>query len=126
MYSLGIVAGLILVFFGIVFVAPGFVEILPYSYGRWGFRVVSLGVEQIGAIALSGIGVNLGLAVLFKLLSLNWPLFGIFYKINALIAFFNLLPAPPLDGSKIISWSAGVWVFLFIISLLMIADIFVF
>lgn len=38
--------------------------------------------------------------------------------VNAWIAFFNLLPVPPLDGSKVIKWSPITWTLLFIISIL--------
>ncbi|MCD6434530.1 MAG: site-2 protease family protein, partial [Candidatus Diapherotrites archaeon] len=29
--------------------------------------------------------------------------------INFFLAFFNLLPVPPLDGSKVIVWNKFVW-----------------
>ncbi len=32
------------------------------------------------------------------------------YKLNAWVAFFNLLPIPPLDGSKIIRWKPLLWI----------------
>jgi Zn-dependent protease len=31
------------------------------------------------------------------------------FQINLLFALFNLLPFPPLDGSKVISWNPMVW-----------------
>jgi Zn-dependent protease len=31
------------------------------------------------------------------------------YGLNAWVAFFNLLPIPPLDGSKIIRWRPIIW-----------------
>ncbi|MCR4433755.1 MAG: site-2 protease family protein [Caldiserica bacterium] len=64
-------------------------------------------------VSLSGIVTNLSLAVLASLL---WRLFHVFnvggillYQIlyftvslNLLLAFFNLIPLPPLDGSKVL------------------------
>ncbi|WP_211259700.1 site-2 protease family protein, partial [Thermococcus celericrescens] len=29
--------------------------------------------------------------------------------VNLWLAFFNLLPFPPLDGSKVVRWNAGYW-----------------
>jgi Zn-dependent protease len=33
-------------------------------------------------------------------------------SINSWLAFFNLLPLPPLDGSKVIVWKWQVWLLL--------------
>jgi Zn-dependent protease len=55
-------------------------------------------------IALAGPLTNVLLALIFTLLYKIFPsaifLFGL--KINLVLAFFNLLPIPPLDGSKIL------------------------
>lgn len=37
--------------------------------------------------------------------------------LNSWVAFFNLLPIPPLDGSKIISWKPLLWIISFIFSI---------
>ena len=37
--------------------------------------------------------------------------------INSWIAIFNLLPIPPLDGSKIWSWNPGVWITTFLLGI---------
>ncbi len=37
--------------------------------------------------------------------------------LNAWVAFFNLLPVPPLDGSKIIRWSPILWIISFATSI---------
>jgi len=123
-YPIGIAIGVVLMFFGIVFVMPGVVEIYPYKYGRWGFKVVSLTIDEMGYIAIAGIVSNMGVALISKLLSLYWPFFNILYEINAIITFFNMLPIPKSDGSRIIEANSGFWVILFIVSLFMIADVF--
>jgi Zn-dependent protease len=55
-------------------------------------------------IALAGPLTNILLALIFTLLYKIFPsnifLFGL--RINLVLAFFNLLPIPPLDGSKIL------------------------
>ncbi len=40
--------------------------------------------------------------------------------VNSWIAFFNLLPIPPLDGSKVIAWKPANWALLFILALMLI------
>jgi len=55
-------------------------------------------------IALAGPLTNILLALIFAFLYKNFDsfifLFGL--RINLILAFFNLLPIPPLDGSKIL------------------------
>ncbi|GIW67187.1 MAG: site-2 protease family protein [Candidatus Parcubacteria bacterium] len=55
-------------------------------------------------IALAGPLTNICLAIIFSFLYKFFPLqaflFGL--RINLVLAFFNLLPIPPLDGSKIL------------------------
>ncbi|MGC9209729.1 MAG: site-2 protease family protein [Acidilobus sp.] len=48
-----------------------------------------------------------------------------FSWVNAYLAFFNLLPIPPLDGSKVFRFSVILWGILFVISiaLLIVASI---
>jgi len=72
-------------------------------------------------VAISGVAVNLMIAIIFGLLMRFGPMLGLplyadgsstinpFYQIstiivlmNLVLAFFNLIPIPPLDGSKIL------------------------
>lgn len=56
-------------------------------------------------VSLAGPASNFALALLFSLIirftHLNYPLFIILIYVNLSLAVFNLLPLPPLDGSKI-------------------------
>ena len=74
----------------------------PYNLrGRYGEAIV----------AAAGPGINIVIAVMFGLLlrfvgaALPAPLFilcSIVVPVNLFLAFFNLIPIPPLDGSKIV------------------------
>lgn len=68
-------------------------------YGKWGPVLV----------ALAGPATNFILVVLFGVLARLSPgvtalpfLFGTVASINSVLMFFNLLPVPPLDGSRIL------------------------
>lgn len=67
------------------------------------------GRKDLALVSLSGPLTNILLAVaaafiirLFPFLQINWLLLQIVH-LNLLLAIFNLLPIPPLDGSKIFS-----------------------
>ncbi len=102
----------------IVFAAPGYAEIVPYRFGRMGFKLARVTPKDIGLVALAGTGINVFFAVFFKM----FP-GGIFQTLslyNGLIALFNLIPIPPLDGSKIFMWSMMTWLFLVFVSVLIV------
>ena len=42
------------------------------------------------------------------------------FQVNAMLAFFNMLPVGPLDGRKILRWNAVVFVALIAVSLLVL------
>lgn len=65
-----------------------------------------------GLVAAAGPGTNLVLAVIFGLLirfggvamsTQMLQAFAVIVEINLLLALFNLIPIPPLDGSKVLS-----------------------
>lgn len=103
---LDLIGTLMLIFFGFGWAKP--VPIDPYNYEnpRWGLLFVSLAGPLMNLV--------LGLLLAFPLV-LGWGWFGpgtgsILYRllqsaffINVALAVFNLLPLPPLDGSKVLS-----------------------
>jgi len=96
--------------------------IYPFRFGRWGFRYRHLTHVEEGLIALAGPLTNLIFATLFSIIP-GWP-FHLLYLVNAWIYLFNMLPIPPLDGSKIILWNVGIWTFFFILSVILCLPIF--
>ncbi|MDD5502029.1 MAG: site-2 protease family protein [Candidatus Thermoplasmatota archaeon] len=89
---------------GIVFAAPGAVMI----FGR-------PNKKENGVISAAGPLTNL---VIAGLAMLPFLFFGasampeflkILALINGILAAFNLLPIPPLDGSKILKWNVGIY-----------------
>lgn len=88
----------------------GYAKPVPYNpynlKGKWGETLV----------AFAGPGTNLLLAVIFAMLlrfggvAMTTEMataFATIVYINLLLAFFNLIPLPPLDGSKVLSGLLG-------------------
>ena len=95
-----------LAFFGFIIAAPGAVMIRGH-----------ITRERNGKISLAGPVTNIILAVLFLIPllfigSVN-GIIGLFFdlgfRINALLAIFNMIPAGPFDGAKVIAWSKPVF-----------------
>ncbi|MCD6575592.1 MAG: hypothetical protein J7K73_00335 [Nanoarchaeota archaeon] len=94
----------------VIFAALGAVMIDTTYSTRLGYRFIGLSSEEIGKISVVGPLTNLGLALLgFLIYSINPIIIGTFIQINLIIALFNLIPFPPLDGVKIFSWSRVIW-----------------
>ncbi len=76
-------------------------------------------------IALAGPLSNMIMAALGIFLSsfTRYPLslyLHMFSSINSWYAFFNLLPIPPLDGSKVFQTSIHVWLMAFLVSIILL------
>ena len=116
-WDYGLILGLLTVPFGFMIFAPGAVY-----FGSYGRMVTS---EENGKIALAGPVVNIVLALIFLALTLsispmlstnNAAMMNIVvhtlvlaFNVNSYLALFNLLPIPPLDGSKVIQWNIPIY-----------------
>ena len=76
------------------------VPINPYNFKnqKWGRTIVSLA----GPFSNLFIALVLGLLIRFSVFPLLTPPFSFIVYINIFLAMFNLIPVPPLDGSKLI------------------------
>jgi len=94
----------------ILFAAPGAVYILSYYIGR----------REEGLISISGALANLVLAFFFFFMSQGSGFAGLVgdwgLTINLWLAAFNMLPIPPLDGRKVMSWNLGVWLIITVVA----------
>ena len=105
MYPLGLGLCLIMSVFGFLFAAPGAVYIRGYITD-----------EMNGRISVMGPAVNIIISVTSLVLcvatgnGLASDLFFLLGYMNAFLAAFNLLPIPPLDGSKILKWNPAVYI----------------
>ncbi len=119
MYPRGLILALVVALLGFIFAAPGAV----YIQGM-------IGKRQNGIISIAGPAVNLLVGSLCLVLaSVAGEGIGAFIllmlaRVNLILALFNLIPFPPLDGSKVLAWNpiiyalaAGAGLFLFIGSL---------
>jgi Zn-dependent protease len=52
---------------------------------------------------------NVLMALGFMAAALFVPVMAVGAMINLQLAFFNLIPFPPLDGSKIVRWNPALW-----------------
>jgi len=109
---------------GVVFAAPGATVIYAPTLTR----------EQNGKISAAGPVSNLLLCIPFFLILVTGVIMGPFsmiggflmllgtfgMMINAMFAFFNLLPVSILDGKKVLAWNPIVFGALFVLSLVMI------
>src|SRR3989344_4393595 len=116
MWPFGLILALITGLSGLgLFAAPGAVYIHPRS-DMWG-TPVHISKKRMGLISLIGPAINIVLAGIFFLMALMIPLtisdinvFLLGVNINVILGLFNMIPFPPLDGSKVFAWDKRIWV----------------
>lgn len=80
------------------------VPINPYNFRdqKWGTLKVSIAGPGVNLFLGLVFGLILRISLYFSILSGFYPIFSFIVFINFLLAIFNLLPIPPLDGSHIL------------------------
>jgi Zn-dependent protease len=111
MWPMGLLLAVVGSFVGFVFAAPGAVYFNPVVRGRFAFTVHRFTDKDVAIVSLAGPAVNIVLGVLFFAASFFAlpDIFKFAAYISFFMAFFNLIPFPPLDGSKVIKWSLPIW-----------------
>jgi len=94
---------------GFVFAAPGAVVIYTVYQNKQGLHQIVLSPKQNGIISIAGALTNITIALLFFIFAPTFTLTQSIVYINTFLAAFNLLPIPPLDGSKVFYWNKLVW-----------------
>jgi len=108
-WTFGLLMAVLSGFMGWLFAAPGAV----YIRGQ-------LTKDQSGKVSAAGPLMNITVAsillpVLFfvpGLITEIWYLLWMICYLNVFIGGFNMIPLPPLDGSKIIKWNPLIWIVL--------------
>lgn len=111
-----------------LFLAPGAVMIYASSITRAQNGIISVagpvtnillalaffigGIALFGAVAFADVG-EVGEAG-----SVLATIFLLGARVNVFLAMFNLIPIPPLDGYKVLSWDWRIWLVLFGITFL--------
>ena len=115
MYPAGLVLCLIMSVVGFLFAAPGAVYIRGYITD-----------EMNGKISAAGPAVNIVISAIALVLWLLIPnglaasLFFLLGYMNAFLAIFNLLPIPPLDGSKIFKLEPAIYILMIVLAAILL------
>lgn len=118
MWPQALLFGMVLMIFGIKFAAPGAVVISAYRFARYPMRMRNIQLSEQGIVSMMGPMTNILVAIIGTLFT--GPFFKTLIFINAWLALINMLPIPPLDGSKILLWKFWIWGFMFFLSLILI------
>ena len=114
LWPLGLLIAVASSFFGVVFASPGTTQI----------SIDNISDEIKGKIYIAGPMANIALALVFIALSLALSPFKsssdiyhlmylictIGFSVNCFLATFNLFPIYSLDGTKVLKWSALIWI----------------
>lgn len=91
---------------GLVILAPGYVAV--YTPGPYALKGA---IRSVEAGPAANIVIGLAALAASHFMTGYWSLYlGIIALVNGWIAFFNLIPIPPLDGSKIMRSDFNTWI----------------
>lgn len=110
-FPMGLVLGVITGAFGFLFAMPGAVMISGSVGPREHVRISAAGPGTNLVLAVGFIGLAVGLGASGnRFADFASILVGTVAFVNLFLGGFNLLPFPPLDGSKVFAFSKPVWV----------------
>jgi Zn-dependent protease len=120
MWNTGLAIAFLSSLLGFVFAAPGAVYIAQ-RMDLWG-KPVPVTKKRMGIVGLMGPVVNIAVGLIFVCLhflspvsAYGYELFRFGASINIWLALFNMLPIPPLDGSKVLFWDRRVFAVMFVV-----------
>lgn len=136
-YPIGLLLTLVTSFMGFLFAAPGAVYIQGYADTERNGKIsmagpiVNIFLAVISAVAIAFLvqGATLGDTAMVRMTGTEYMLFLVFsmlLSLNAFLAVFNLIPFPPLDGSKILPWNKVVWVLMFAVAIIELVFYFIY
>jgi Zn-dependent protease len=105
MYPIGLFIRLLTSLIGFLFAMPGAVNIAGQMDQKT-YAKISLAGPVVNII-LAAVGIVGALALDGKSLVVPFLMLG---SLNSILALFNMLPIPPLDGSKIVGWNLPVYI----------------
>ncbi|WP_337860085.1 peptidase [Ferroplasma sp.] len=115
LWPAGILLALVTSIFGFIFAAPGAVQFAGL-YDK----------ESEGKIALAGPGTNIFIGIVaflaYTFLNVGFIASTILFWVallNLWFALFNLIPFPPLDGSKVFYWNSKIFAVVFILTIIL-------
>ncbi len=102
-----------------IFAAPGAV-VIHEAIDVWG-NVRPLGRKRYGIVSIAGPVTNVLLTGAFFAANLLYTsnVFAFAMLVNVWLAIFNMLPIPPLDGSKIFAWDKRLWTGFFVLLIIL-------
>jgi Zn-dependent protease len=113
------IPGLLLTFLSgflpVKIIAPGYVRAVPL-YGFWHYRGF---LYSVAAGPLTNIIISIASLATISLVGYRAFLEPVAF-VNAWLAFFNLLPIPPLDGSKVFALNKILWLALIASSIVLL------
>jgi Zn-dependent protease len=108
-YPFGLLLALITAFVGFLLAAPGAVYISGHVTAEQNGRISLAGPmtnAAVGAAGLAGTALLLPVATSLPV-ALLVVILSIVAFVNLLLGAFNMIPFPPLDGSKVFAWNVG-------------------
>ncbi|MBI4170411.1 MAG: site-2 protease family protein [Candidatus Aenigmarchaeota archaeon] len=121
LWKTGLAIAIAFSMFGVVFAAPGAVMIYQGT-DLWG-NTLPLSKKRYGIISIAGPVTNIIIATVFLAANSFYAsaLFTFAAQVNIWLAIFNMLPVPPLDGSKVFAWDKRIWLGFFAVCIAMFA-----